>query len=481
MAEVAASGLSLQIIAARAASIIAAAGCGKTEEIVKAIGGSDDRRLILTHTHAGVDALRRRLREHNIPSNRYSIDTIAGWCLRFAASYPKRSGLQVVEPRSDADWSAVYCAILRLLAGGAIEHVLKASYAGLYVDEYQDCSEVQHQVVVALADTLPICIFGDPLQAIFDFKEQAPVDWQASVFPKFPKLTELTTAHRWHRHENSPLATWIETIRPTFENGGTVELDKGPACVEWSWLPDQPGPKQNAIIKACQAAMGKGGPLVVIADAANEGARAAIAKSLGKNRFSMIEPVDCGALSAAARRLQTNDGAKRLTATLDFVEKCMTGSSRSEFDKAVIARAAGRKLGEARYGALLDQALDLKSTASDSACLGLIEGFSDLPGTHIFRRELLAAFRSALKMVLADNAVSLNEALWRVQSQSRHAGRSIPFYSVGSTLLVKGLEFASVVIVHSPNMGRKDWYVALTRATHRISILAPSRRLSVSI
>lgn len=227
--------------------------------------------------------------------------------------------------------------------------------------------------------------------------------------------------------------------------------------------------------------MRKDGPLVVIADAANEGARAAIAKSLGKNKFSTIEPIDCGALAIAAHRMKANDGNQRLTATLDLIEKSMTGASRSEFAKAVVARASGRRVGEARFGTLLDHALDLSRTASDAACLALIEGFADLPTTHIFRRQMLATFRSALKMVLADKVISLEEALFRVQNQSRHTGRRISHYSVGSTLLVKGLEFANVVIVHSPNMGRKDWYVALTRATHHISILAPQRKLTVTL
>jgi DNA helicase-2/ATP-dependent DNA helicase PcrA len=70
----------------RRGSIIAAAGCGKTEQIARAVGVSEHRRLILTHTHAGVDALTRRLKKFHIASGKYRIDTIAGWCLRFAAS-----------------------------------------------------------------------------------------------------------------------------------------------------------------------------------------------------------------------------------------------------------------------------------------------------------------------------------------------------------------------------------------------------------
>ena len=46
--------------------------------------------------------------------------------------------------------------------------------------------------------------------------------------------------------------------------------------------------------------------------------------------------------------------------------------------------------------------------------------------------------------------------------------------SVGSTLLIKGLEFDHSVICQDEKMSHKDWYVALTRATKTIRILAPS-------
>lgn len=46
------------VCSVQAGSVVAAAGCGKTEQIVKATGHGEGRRLILTHTHAGVDALR---------------------------------------------------------------------------------------------------------------------------------------------------------------------------------------------------------------------------------------------------------------------------------------------------------------------------------------------------------------------------------------------------------------------------------------
>src|SRR5882757_2289462 len=89
--------------AVRLGSIIAAAGCGKTEQIANAARLSAGRRLILTHTHAGVDVLRERLKKLNVPKSKYRLETIAGWCLRYAASFPTRSGLAQLVPRTDND------------------------------------------------------------------------------------------------------------------------------------------------------------------------------------------------------------------------------------------------------------------------------------------------------------------------------------------------------------------------------------------
>ncbi len=460
-------------------SVVAAAGCGKTEQIVKATSHCEGRHLILTHTHAGVDALRKRLKENGVSSLRYGIDTIAGWCLRYAASFPARSGLRISEPRDDRDWAAVYHAALELLTSGAITRVLRISYCGVFVDEYQDCGDLQHQVISTLASILPVCVFGDPLQAIFDFNGQAPVDWQRSVFPRFPLIRTLVEPHRWVKHGNIDLANWLKEVRSTLDAGRSLDLGASqlPGCVTWEWLPDRPGPRQQKIVRACLSSMSLDGELVIIGDAKNLNGRALLAKKLAKQGFSNIEPIDCKSVYAAGNKLQSTVGANRFAATLDFLEQCMSGVERAAFESALISRKAGRRQGTAKFGSLVDLGIALHdSTEQFDACLALIEAFDQRPTTKVFRREMLSVMRSALKVTIADEGADLAEAIWQVQNKTRHAGRRIPFRSVGSTLLVKGLEFANVIVVHSPNMSRKDWYVALTRATHTVKILSPQRR-----
>jgi hypothetical protein len=462
----------------RVGSVIAAAGCGKTEQIVRATAYGDGRRLILTHTHAGVDVLRKRLKDNGVMSARYAIETIAGWCLRYTASYPVRSGLMISEPKGERDWTTVYEAALKLLASGAVTRIVRASYCGVFVDEYQDCSNLQHQVVAALATIIPVCVFGDPLQAIFDFKGQAPVDWQTGVFPQFPCIRKLTKPHRWHKHGNADMANWLERVRAALEAGRPIDFGQVPDCVTWDWLPDRDGPRQSKIVATCLSAMALSGNLVVIGDPTNLNGRALIAKKLAKQGFSNIEPIECKNIYAAAKKLKTSSGVKRFEATLDFLEQCMSGISRADFIRAVGSRKTGGTLGTAKFGDLVDLGLALQNGAGDQGCLELIESFTRRTTTYVFRREMLSAMLSALKMTAAGEISDLADAIWHVQNRIRHAGRHIAYRSVGSTLLVKGLEFANVVVVHSPNMNRKDWYVALTRATHKVTILSPQKRFT---
>ena len=460
----------------RKGSVVAAAGCGKTEQIALATKIASGRRLLLTNTHAGIDVLRQRLNRHSIPSTQYHLDTIAGWCLRYAAAFPLRSGLTTQEPKTNADWQSIYRAATKLIASGAVDRVLAASYSGVFVDEYQDCGDDQHAVITSLAEHLPICVFGDHLQAIFDFKGHAPVDWKTEVSPIFPEVARLTKPWRWHKAGNPCLADWLERVRISLDAGQELDFRVTPQAVEWEWLPDQDGPRNGKIVAACQAAMKLNGRVVVIADPVNLEGRAKIAKALAKQGFSNIEPVDCKSLFASAKTLDTATDESRLTAAMDFLTKCMTGVSRSAFLAAVASRKAGGRRGMTQFGHLIEVGLEVEQKSGERHLLNFLESFERDPSTNIFRREMFSAMRSGLKAYLAGESVTLTDALWHVQNRVRHAGRVIARRSIGSTLLVKGLEFEHAIVVHAPCMNLKDWYVALTRATHSLKVLSPQKR-----
>lgn len=466
----------------RLGSIVAAAGCGKTEQIANATHLSGGRRLILTHTHAGVDVLRQRLKKLNVPRSKFRLDTIAGWCLRYAASFPARSGLGSLVPRTDGEWNAVYQAATKLISSGAVNSVLSTSYCGVFVDEYQDCSPLQHDVVTELSGVLPVCVFGDPLQAIFDFKGQEPVDWQKQVYPAFAKAGELSKPWRWLKAEkgNAPLAAWLQKMRTALEAGTDIDLAGCPDCVKWEILPTDPRFRTNKIVEVCKRARGQAGDnaLVVIADAASIGARAYIAKQLAKAGFSKIEPINCTTLYSAAKKFEKEKDFKQLKATMDFIGDCMTGTGETPFLNAVEARRKGSRKGTAQFGPLVDLGVALVDNPTPANRLALLDGFHGRDNSYCFRREMFYAMRAALLICISRPSCTLADAIWEVQSRARHAGRTVAKRSVGSTLLVKGLEFDHAVVIHTPGMTRKDWYVALTRASVTLTLLVPAQRFA---
>ncbi len=199
--------------------VVAPAGFGKTYLIAEATARSAGRQLILTHTYAGVNALRRKMCALGVSDSLYHIDTIASWSLRICLSYSQTSGLQEERPANNQQWSALYEVCTRLLDQAFVRRLVRASYDGLYVDEYQDCSVAQHGVVLKLARDLPSRILGDPLQGIFDFDGQNPVDWTRDVEGGFERLGVLDTPHRWIQAGADGLGRWLREVRTNLEQG----------------------------------------------------------------------------------------------------------------------------------------------------------------------------------------------------------------------------------------------------------------------
>ncbi len=158
---------------------------------------------------------------------------------------------------------------------------------------------------------------------------------------------------------------------------------------------------------------------------------------------------------------------------MGFIGDCMTGTGQTPFLSAVEARRKGSRKGTAQFGPLVDLGLALIDNPTSANRLALLDGFYRRDDSYCFRREMFYAMRAALLICISRPSCALADAIWEVQRRARHAGRIVAKRCVGSTLLVKGLEFDHAVVIHTPNMTRKDWYVALTRASATLTLLVP--------
>ncbi len=219
-------------------SVTAPAGCGKTQLIAEALARNESARpiLVLTHTNAGVAALRLRLDRAQVPRAKYRLSTIDGWSIRLAATFPLRSGLdpavfRLANPRQD--YPAIRKAVINVLRSRHLDDVFQASYARLLVDEYQDCSLWQHCIVGYASNVLPTCVLGDPLQAIFGFGDDTLPDWESVVCKTFPTALELSKPWRWINAGAEPLGQWLLDVRKKLLAGTPIDLGAVPDSVTW--------------------------------------------------------------------------------------------------------------------------------------------------------------------------------------------------------------------------------------------------------
>ena len=151
--------------------VVAPAGYGKTHAIAECLDYTEGRQLILTHTHAGVASLKEKIQKQGIAYSQYRVETISGFAQKYVNAFYCGSDIPEQE-----DSTAYYPFIIEkakhLFEIAPIKDVIKATYSGLFVDEYQDCTVAQHNLVKALADILPTRILGDHLQGIFRSEER---------------------------------------------------------------------------------------------------------------------------------------------------------------------------------------------------------------------------------------------------------------------------------------------------------------------
>lgn len=452
--------------------VIAPAGYGKTHLIALAVKAASHRQLILTHTFAGVNSLKAKLSLLGVPSARYQVDTIASWSLRLCLAYPKTSGWAIENP-SSKEWNNLYESCRGLLAKEFIRHVICCNYAGLYVDEYQDCTELQHSLVCALAEFMPCRILGDPLQAIFDFADK-PVDWNNSIFPHFQRLGELQIPWRWNNEgSNKLLGDWLKEARVALMDGQKVDLNgtlpKGVFKVSVD-LNDYHNPKRlNLFYKflnddATVIAMYAG-------DSQSKNLTHNLARALA-GKFSSIEEVEGNVLFAFLNKFQkTKTASEGFLLALGFAKKCFTG-----IDGVLVA---GTKRGEitnqtkaTKYPVILNAANSYLTKPTSENLRHFFHLIRDHTDTHTYRRDLHNRFLNVLKIHIDGEASTLLESAHAYHRELRHSGRPVRHTKlIGTTLLVKGLEYDHAVILDADSLGMKELYVAMTRGSKSLTII----------
>ncbi|MBF4209233.1 hypothetical protein EI533_16005 [Pseudomonas donghuensis] len=458
--------------------VIAPAGYGKTHLIAMAVRASTAKQLVLTHTFAGVNSIKTKMAALGVPASKYQVDTIASWSLRLCLAYPKTSGCNTDSPADSEQWNRLYTSCSALLTKTFIRRAVASTYAGVYVDEYQDCSGLQHRLVCSLADFLPCRLLGDPLQAIYDFDDAKPVDWKAHVFPRFECLGQLETPWRWK--DNPELGNWLKEVRTKIQAGQQIDLlGRRPRSV--SPLRINPGDLDRKQHSALLGFLGH--PETVIAllggDQKSKNQTHALARSLA-GRFSSIEEIEGRDLHAFLKKLsKAKTSQKGFLECIVFAKKCFTGVSKV-LTLGTLRGEVANLTKATKHPELLSAANAYLQEPTSRRLSVFFDALKSNPQTGSYRRDLLHRLLHVLKLHSENEGMSLVAAGEAYQRDMRHSGRPIKHTKlIGTTLLVKGLEFDHAVILNADALDPRHLYVAMTRGSKSLTIVGSCRYVPV--
>jgi superfamily I DNA/RNA helicase len=443
-------------------SVVAPAGHGKTE-IIANVAAMGHRALILTHTHAGVHAIRARLKRMAVPHRKVAVDTIAGWCMRYAHAFPGVAQPCDGMPQTGEEWDHLYRGATAALEVNAVREVIAASYDRVLIDEYQDCNGLQHYLALGLSGIVPTLIFGDPMQGIFEFAG-ATLSWEHEIQPSFPLAGTLETPHRW-ADKNPELGGWIAETRVKLMRGEAIDLSdprityrESANAFDMATLFDGIDRKEGSFAAIhCHKRICYG-----LARAANGG-------------YQAIEEIAANRLRDFASAWdRTTDGAERLEVFTGLINDC--------FHKKPVAN---------------EEPIDPEDDAVQQAMRDLVPSLGQDCGTDalaqlfalsrrrsrwkIFRNELWRDAERATVDLAARRAATMGVAAHNVRQRISISGRKLPRRTVSTPLLLKGLEFDHVVIPDATHFATerqaqaKLFYVAISRATRSLTISSSER------
>ena len=299
-------------------------------------------------------------------------------------------------------------------------------------------------------------IVGDPFQSIFGFGTDPLADWQTQVVPFFPVVGEFKTPWRWINAGAPELGNWLLAIRDNLARGVPIDLRAAPAGVEWIALDG----RQDEALRYAAAAVNAPGEtkVLIIGDSTDPRGQQRFARQI--DGAVTVEAVDLRDLTDFGSALDLADPAA-LSVVAGFAENLMSAFSADDLVRSVASARAGT-LGRAPSD-VEQLAMRFDGSRSPAGVADLLAAISRAGGVRCYRPAVLAAAQRALQLSASPDGPSL-----------RLIGRPLARRSVGSTLLLKGLEADISVILNPVALNARNLYVAMTRGSRRVIICSPS-------
>ena len=467
----------IDLLSIRSGTVTAPAGCGKTYLIADALRRHTGTKpiLVLTHTNAGVAALRGRLNSVGVPTSAYRLATIDGWAMRLVSWFPQRSShdLDFLHPANlKPDYQSLRKAAWKMLKAGHVQDLLQASYSRLIVDEYQDCTIHQHAIIYYAASTIPTCVLGDPMQGIFGWPGNELADWNDHVCKHFPLVGQLVIPWRWRNANTEAFGEWLLDVRQRLECGMPIDLASMPPEATWEHL-DGTEDRARQMRAALTSAPSPNGSVLIIGDSKNPRSQKQFARQTPG--AVAVEAVDLEDLVDFAKKLDFG-ASKALPLIADFAASVMTNVRASELigRVGILRRGTGRR----EPSEVEHTALQFEEKRTPEAAIELLGSIRKKSGVRTHRPTILRACVKALRSCADSADTTFYEAAVRVREENRLFGRPISRRAVGSTLLLKGLEADVSVILSATDLDAKHLYVAMTRGARRLVVCSKTPKLN---
>lgn len=450
--------------------LIAPAGFGKTHTISECLKHTEGKQLILTHTQAGVASIKDKLQKCLIGKEKYSVETISSFAQRYVYSFYNSA----IPDETDENFYSFFLEkATEILSLKLVQDIVKISYTGLYVDEYQDCIIEQHNLVLVLADILPTHVLGDPLQGIFGFKKgDVLIDLEDPLqMGRFSTTYELEIPHRWINGGNPKLGKELLDIRNNLKTNTEIDLTK------YTSIEFKQGVYGKHYKTIIDILINDGSVLVIHPDTMKTTVRENFIVAF-KDIPILIEAFDGKDFYASAKAFDNSAGYSPIIVLHNFIIKYFSNLD-TWYDKT---NKKFKKKREASDEAML---VDIKKLICDlqlgyslPVLRDLIFKIKGLRGVNCARRDLLNSLNVSMENA-HDSGINVLEAMRKHRNSIRRVGRKMYGKYVGTTLLTKGLEFDTVIILEAEKFKNpKHFYVALSRCSKRLIILSEVGKLN---
>lgn len=484
-----------EFISAPKSLLIAPAGYGKTYTIAECLTQSADNQvqLILTHTNAGIASIKEKVKHMGVEPTKYHIETITGFAQKYVLVFCNSAQLPPQEDNGYFD--EIIERAIDLFALESIKRIVKCSYDGLFVDEYQDCTKSQHRLILLLADVLPTRILGDGMQGIFDFNDTL-VDFESDL-GDFHYHATLDTPWRWKKEGNNEvLGESLRVIRGILKSDNRqIDLSAfhGDGFYYYKFKEEDIYEKNSdyreyviGLIVNQNKKPELESLLFVVPDAykySNLNARNKIRTSVDFTRqLTLLEAIDekdyyavCSniddlvdTIDAQAHKINTI----RNMVLLELFNK--TNVDEWFNDNNLINRRKPHKQNCVKLKGYMDAFLNEPSLHGIYSIILFLKKELKFKTT---RREKLESVLKAIKTAI-EEGMPVYEAMSYQKNRLRRMGRKIYGKCIGTTLLTKGLEFDTVVVLNAHRFeSYKHFYVAITRACKKLVVFSEKKVL----